>query len=144
MRMTKTGVAIVLLLASACGGGAGSPAPDPGDDGGGDAGHDRDAAGGGWGGLRVDGVGFVEADGRAFLPRGIGIGEWLNIESYMLDLELQSDVPGLGQTRLHDRLVAAMGDADTDEFFSTWRANVVTEDDVAQWAAWGVNTGRLP
>jgi endoglucanase len=102
-------------------------------------------AGGGaeWTGLRVSGTGFVDAQGREFIPRGLGIGEWRNIESYMLDVDTP-DVSGVGPTQLRTLLVDAMGEANTDEFFATWEANIVTADDVAKWASWGVNSIRLP
>jgi hypothetical protein len=103
-----------------------------------------DLATAGWPGLRVSGVGFVAGAGRSFLPRGLGIGEWLNIESYMLAVKLPSDSPGMGQTRLHDLLAKAMGQAGAEQFFAAWQANLVTEADVALWASWGVNTVRLP
>ena len=98
----------------------------------------------GWSGLRVSGKTFVDAAGKTFLPRGIGIGEWLNIESYMLGVDLSTDSPGLGETRLRNALEKAMGKAGADAFFAAWEANVVTEADVALWASWGVNTVRLP
>ena len=122
-----------------------------------DGGSDSDAGGsfddastagtdlpGAWTGLQVMGVGFVDGEGHEFLPRGIGLGEWLNVESYMLSLSLASDSPGLGETRLRNALVKAMGQAGADQFFATWEANIVTEADVAQWASWGVNSVRLP
>jgi hypothetical protein len=97
-----------------------------------------------WTGLRVKGIGFVDGADKPFLPRGIGIGEWLNIESYMLGLNLASDSPGMGETKLRQALVKAMGQAGADRFFATWEANIVTADDVALWASWGVNSVRLP
>jgi hypothetical protein len=86
---------------------------------------------------------FVDPTGKEFLPRGIGVGEWFNIESYMLGITLASDSPGMGETDLKNALAAAMGQAATDQFFATWQANVVTAADVAQWASWGVNSVRL-
>jgi aryl-phospho-beta-D-glucosidase BglC (GH1 family) len=52
--------------------------------------------------------------------------------------------PGMGQTELRSALVKAMGQAGADSFFTTWDASIVTADDVAEWAAWGVNSVRLP
>jgi hypothetical protein len=98
-----------------------------------------------WTGLRVQGTAFVDGPAaKPFLPRGLGIGEWRNIESYMIDVELASDVPGMGETGLRNALVKAMGQADTDQFFATWEQNIVTAADVALWASWGVNTVRVP
>jgi aryl-phospho-beta-D-glucosidase BglC (GH1 family) len=92
----------------------------------------------------VSGTGFVDSTGAEFIPRGLSPGEWHNIESYMIGLSLANDSPGMGQTGLRNRLVAAMGQSGADMFFSTWDANVVTADDVAEWASWGVNSVRLP
>jgi endoglucanase len=105
---------------------------------------DAPTGGGAWTGLRVAGTGFVDGAGHEVILRGLGVGEWLNIESYMLDVELASDSPGLGETRLRNALVAAMGQAGADQFFARWEANVVTADDVALWASWGVNSVRVP
>jgi endoglucanase len=143
-------VAIVVTAAPAC---APPPAGSPNDHGmtdsdlgGGpsDDGSTGTDSGSAWTGLRVSGVGFVDGDGQEFLPRGLGIGEWLNIESYMLGLNLSSDSPGMGQTKLRNALVKAMGQTGADQFFATWQANIVTEGDVAEWASWGVNSVRLP
>ncbi len=96
-------------------------------------------------GIKVSGTKFVDATGAEFLPRGLAPGEWHNIESYMIGLNLPSgDSPGLGQTELRSSLVIGMGQAATDQFFATWDANVVNADDVAEWATWGVNSVRLP
>ncbi len=113
-----------------------------------DAGFDvissADAIASPWSGLRVSGTTFVDGSGKELIPRGIGIGEWHNIESYMLGVDLSSDSPGMGETRLRAALEKAMGKAGADAFFASWEANVVTEDDVALWASWGMNTVRLP
>jgi endoglucanase len=130
--MKWTAVTVAAMALAAC-------AAPRGPNGGGDDDGTSD-----WTGIRVSGTGFVDGAGHPFLPRGLGIGEWLNVESYMLGLELVSDVPGLGSSRLRAALVAAIGDADTERFFATWQANLVTEDDVAEWARWGVNTVRVP
>jgi len=98
---------------------------------------------GAWTGLRVSGTRFVDAQGQEFIPRGFGLGEWRNIESYMLDVDTP-DVGGMGPTRLQTLLIDAMGQANADQFFATWEANIVTADDVARWASWGVNSIRLP
>jgi hypothetical protein len=146
--------AALAAAAAACGAHhpAGAPAPGtsppdaadppPHDIGISQPGDDQGAAG--WPGLRVSGVGFVDGAGRPFLPRGLGIGEWLNIESYMLAANLPSDSPGMGQSRLRAALVEAMGQSGADGFFAAWQANLVSEADVALWASWGVNSVRLP
>lgn len=131
------------------GGLTGPPAPgNPGEADGavpsGSDGGSTEGGGGAWSGLRVSGVGFLDGAGQEFLPRGIGVGEWHNIESYMLGLSLSTDSPGMGESGLKGALVKAMGEAGADQFFAAWEANVVTAADVALWASWGVNSVRLP
>src|SRR5262249_55199457 len=93
--------------------------------------------------LVVSGTTFVDGTGKPVLLRGVGIGEWHNIESYMIAVDTP-DVGGMGESKLRSALVQAMGQADADAFFATWEANLVTQDDVANWAKWGVNSIRLP
>lgn len=101
-------------------------------------------SGGPYTGIQVSGTKFVDSSGAEFIPRGISPGEWHNIESYMLDLSLANDSPGMGMTSLRNALTKA----NAADFFPTWYANVVTADDVAEWASWGtknhMNTVRLP
>ena len=96
-----------------------------------------------WQGLRVSGTDLVDATDQPFLPRGIGIGEWHNVESYMLQVP-GPDVGGMGQTKFASALTAALGQQGADSFFTAWDANIVSDDDVGLWASWGVNTIRLP
>ncbi len=96
-----------------------------------------------WAGLKVSGTTFVDATGAEIILRGIGIGEMWNVESYMINVD-SPDVKGMGESKLRDALVAGMGQAATDTFFSTWESNVVAASDVALWAGWGVNSIRLP
>lgn len=130
-------------------GSSGGALADAGGDGGvaGDAGITAGGEGGAagpWAGLRVVGTGFVDGTGAEFIPRGLGIGEWHNIESYMIDIQENSDSPGMGETELRNALAKAMGDAGAAAFFALWEANIVTASDVQLWASWGVNSIRLP
>jgi aryl-phospho-beta-D-glucosidase BglC (GH1 family) len=134
--------------ASGEGGSGGTDSGGVGDAGGGGDGGDGGAqqdgdASGTWTGIQVSGTTFVDSTGAEFIPRGLAPGEWHNIESYMIAMSI-NDSPGMGETRLTNALVKAMGQTATDQFFSTWEANVVTADDVAEWASWGVNSVRLP
>ncbi len=123
--------AVVLAMATACTQGRGPTS-------------DGDSNGApGWTGIRVSGTQFVDGDGVEFVPRGIGIGEWHNLESYMIQVD-SPDVGGLGQQKLTDGLVAALGQSGADRFFAAWDANVITESDIALWESWGVNSIRLP
>jgi endoglucanase len=110
---------------------------------GGSTGTGGSAGGGPWAGLHVMGTDIVDASGQPIILRGLGPGEWFNMESYFLDVDTP-DIGGMGQTKFRNLLVAAMGQADADKFFATWEANVITAEDVAKWASWGVNSIRLP
>jgi aryl-phospho-beta-D-glucosidase BglC (GH1 family) len=96
-----------------------------------------------WSGLRVSGTTFVDGTGKEIILRGLGIGEWLNAESYILKVN-SPDVGGMGETKWRSALVAALGQTGADQFFTAWEANLIAQSDVALWASWGVNSIRLP
>jgi hypothetical protein len=98
-----------------------------------------------WSGLKVSGQTIVDANGNNFIPRGFGVGEWTNTEAYMLEWP---DGNGkylwyYGYTRIHSTLDTLMGESAADQYWRTWKDNVITESDVAMWESWGVNTVRL-
>ena len=96
-----------------------------------------------WSGLRVSGTTIQDSTGQEILLRGLGIGEWFNTESYMINVN-SPDQGGMGETKFRDSLVQAMGQSAADQFFATWEANIVAPSDVALWATWGINSIRLP
>src|SRR5581483_3004716 len=96
-----------------------------------------------WSGLKVSGTTIVDGTGTEIILRGLGIGEWFNTESYMLNVN-SPDVAGMGESKWKSALVAALGQAGSDQFFSTWKSNLITESDVKLCASWGVNSIRLP
>jgi hypothetical protein len=98
-----------------------------------------------WPGLKVQGQNIVDANGQNFVPKGFAVGEWTNVEAYMLEWP---DGTGkylwyYGDTRIHGTLEELMGASAADQYWQTWKANIITEDDVARWARWGVNTVRF-
>jgi endoglucanase len=98
-----------------------------------------------WSGLKTSGQTIVDSDGRNFVPRGFGVGEWTNTEAYMLEWP---DGKGkylwyYGYTRIQSTLDTLMGQAAADRYWQTWNTNVVTESDVARWQSWGVNAVRM-
>jgi aryl-phospho-beta-D-glucosidase BglC (GH1 family) len=48
-----------------------------------------------------------------------------------------------GYTRIHSTLDTLMGEPAADQYWRTWKENVITESDVARWQSWGVNSVRL-
>ena len=98
-----------------------------------------------WTGLRVSGQEIVDASGQNVVLKGFGIGEWSNTEAYMLEWP---DGNGkylwyYGYTRIHDTLDQLMGQQAAARYWQTWKANIITESDVAKWESWGVNAVRL-
>jgi endoglucanase len=98
-----------------------------------------------WTGLRVSGQNIVDSSGNNFVPKGFGVGEWTNTEAYMLEWP---DGNGkylwyYGYTRIHSTLETLMGQPAADQYWRTWKENVITESDVARWQSWGVNSVRL-
>jgi endoglucanase len=98
-----------------------------------------------WPGLKVSGQNIVNSSGKNFVLKGFGIGEWTNTEAYMLEWP---DGNGkylwyYGYTRIHSTLETLMGEDAANQYWQTWKANVITESDVARWQSWGVNAARL-
>jgi endoglucanase len=97
--------------------------------------------------LHVSGHDILDGEGQPILLRGFGLGEWLNIEAYSILLP-DEDVgtatkPTWSHTHIRERLTELAGEEATNEFYTRWLANVITEADVAQYAGWGVNSIRV-
>ena len=89
--------------------------------------------------LHTQGKDIVDSNGNPVLLKGIGLGGWLVPEGYMLH------IPGYGSpTSIRNRIVGLIGEADTEQFYETYRANYVNEEDIRQIAEWGFNSIRLP
>jgi len=48
-----------------------------------------------------------------------------------------------GYTRIQDTLTSLMGGPAADQYWQTWNANILTEDDFRRLQGWGVNTLRI-
>ena len=89
--------------------------------------------------LHVQSKEIVDANGQPVLLRGIGLGGWLVPEGYMLH------IPGYGSpTSIRTMIADLLGEDDTRLFYERYRANYVTEMDIALIASWGFNSIRLP
>lgn len=89
--------------------------------------------------LSCQGKDIVGPDGQPVLLRGIGLGGWLVPEGYMLH------IPGYGSpTSIRNMILDLIGEADTEQFYTLYRANYVTEEDIRTIAGWGFNSIRLP
>lgn len=94
-----------------------------------------------WGqGLKAEGKKIVNSSGEEVLLRGIGPGGWQVMEGYMMNT---SGVAG-AQHEIKEKLIDLMGETNTETFFSKWRENHFTKQDVDSMAAWGYNSIRIP
>ncbi|WP_077146022.1 cellulase family glycosylhydrolase [Sphingopyxis sp. KK2] len=91
----------------------------------------------GW--LKVDGTKIVDDGGEPVILRGMGLGGWMLQEGYMLKLGAVGQ-----QHRIRAKLVELVGEERTATFYRAWLDNHTTEADIAQMAAWGFNSVRLP
>ena len=90
--------------------------------------------------LRVSGKQIVNALGQNVILRGMGLGNWMLQEPYMMD------VSGIvtNQQQLKIKIAALVGTNNTQTFYTAWLTNYVREADVAALAAAGFNSIRLP
>jgi hypothetical protein len=89
--------------------------------------------------LQASGTDIVDSTGTPVLLRGYGLGGWLVPEGYMLH------IPGYGSPTYIDSLVRDLiGGQFANQFWNTYRANYVTEEDIQLIAQWGFNSIRLP
>ncbi|BAX82583.1 glycoside hydrolase family 5 [Labilibaculum antarcticum] len=89
--------------------------------------------------VHVDGKNIVDGNGDNFLIRGIGTGNWMIQEGYMMQTE---DVAGT-QHEFRKKLEETIGETRTEEFYDAWLENHFRKIDVDSMAAWGFNTVRV-
>ena len=90
--------------------------------------------------LRTAGRHLVDEDGSTVRLRGVGIGNWLLPEGYMWRLPAPTDRPRRIE-RLVDDLV---GEEEASRFWQSYRDRFIGEEDIADLAAAGFNSLRLP
>lgn len=90
--------------------------------------------------LRVSGQQIVDAQGHNVVLRGMGLGNWMLQEPYMMD------VSGIAanQQQLKLKIAELVGPANLQTFYAAWLTNYMREADVAALAAAGFNSIRLP
>ncbi|WP_167616720.1 carbohydrate-binding protein [Maribellus sediminis] len=89
--------------------------------------------------LHVDGKRIVDANNENFILRGIGTGNWLLQEGYMMQ------TAGLAgtQTQFRNKLIETIGEERTNQFYDSWIKNHFRKIDVDSMAAWGFNSVRV-
>jgi hypothetical protein len=89
--------------------------------------------------LHADGKNIVNGAGENVLLKGIGTGNWMLMEGYMMKTE---GIAGT-QHEIKAKLVETIGENRTNEFFDTWLTNHFTKTDVDSMKAWGFNSVRV-
>ncbi|WP_430816529.1 cellulase family glycosylhydrolase [Carboxylicivirga sp. RSCT41] len=89
--------------------------------------------------LTTDGRLIKDDQGNKVILRGIGTGNWVLMEGYMMKT---AGVAGT-QHEFRNKLIEVIGETATDEFFELWWDNHMTKADVDSMAKWGFNSLRL-
>lgn len=89
--------------------------------------------------LHVKGHDLVDEKGEKFFIRGTNLGNWLNPEGYMFGFGKCSS-PHM----IDEMFKQLVGPEETANFWAAFRANYITEPDLAFVARTGANTVRLP
>jgi hypothetical protein len=87
--------------------------------------------------LHADGQNIVNEQGETVLLRGIGTGNWMIMEGYLM----KSGQYGTHQ-EFKNKLIESIGVEKTDSFFNVWLDNHFTRADVDSMKAWGFNSVR--
>ena len=89
--------------------------------------------------LHTDSQKIVNGLGEEIILRGIGTGNWMLQEGYMMQT---SDIAGT-QHEFRSKLVETIGEIKTDSFYNAWLACHFTESDVQSMKSWGFNCVRV-
>ena len=86
--------------------------------------------------VQVDGTRLIR-NGREVKLTGIGLGSWLNLEHYMVDL------PGT-DSQIHETICDRLGDADAERFQDDFVHSFIGEEDFRFLKSLGINLVRVP
>lgn len=89
--------------------------------------------------LHRNGKNIVDGTGNEVILRGIGTGNWMLQEGYMMQ---SSDVAPT-QHQFRAKLISTIGEAKTDSFYTVWLANHFRRVDVDSMKSWGFNSVRV-
>jgi len=90
--------------------------------------------------LYVKGTKFVNKYGQEVFLKGMGLGGWLEPEGYMFGMSKFANSP----SQIHKKIQDLIGVDNTNNFYSAFRKNFVTESDIKALSSWGFNLVRLP
>jgi endoglucanase len=89
--------------------------------------------------LHADGKYIFDGSGKEVILKGIGTGNWMIQEGYMMQTE---DVAGT-QHEIEKKLTETIGKEKTAEFYDAWLASHFTRADVNAMKSWGFNSVRV-
>jgi len=89
--------------------------------------------------LHAEGKNIVDGKGENVILRGIGTGNWMLMEGYMMKTSGFADT----QHEITKKLETIIGKEKTDEFFDEWLKDHFTKTDVDSLKAWGFNSIRV-
>jgi endoglucanase len=90
--------------------------------------------------LHASGSKIVDASNNEVVLKGMGLGGWLLMEGYMLQVD-----GGYGQWQIkRDMKLNGATEAEIETFFSGWRSNHTTSADISYLKSLGLNSLRLP
>lgn len=89
--------------------------------------------------LHTSGKYIFNGAGEEVILRGIGTGNWLLMEGYMMK---SAEVAGT-HTGFRNKLTQTIGAELTEEFYETWLDNHFTRADVDSMKSWGFNSVRV-
>lgn len=89
--------------------------------------------------LHAEGKLIYDGAGQEVLLRGIGTGNWMLNEGYMMK---SADFAGT-HTQYRTKLEQTIGEANTEIFYETWLDNHFTRCDADSMKAWGFNSVRV-
>ncbi|PXY45363.1 cellulase family glycosylhydrolase [Flavobacterium hydrophilum] len=90
--------------------------------------------------LHREGQKIVDGKGKNIGLRGLGLGGWMVQEGYMLQTQPFASPQYVIKQKIQDLI----GEENTKEFYTAYKANGITKRDVDSLAAWGFNSVRLP
>jgi endoglucanase len=89
--------------------------------------------------LHCNGKYIYDGAGNEVILRGIGTGNWMLQEGYMMQT---SGVAGT-QHEFRAKLIATIGEEKTNQFYDKWLENHFTRTDVDSMKSWGFNSVRV-
>lgn len=95
--------------------------------------------------VTVKGKDFIDEKGNPILLKGIGLGNWLNAEGYMLLLQGPNAPKKANSQRLINELFCEMvGEIEAAKFWKSFWNNYVTKEDIHFIKSCGFNSIRIP